>query len=224
MEYGGGQIRPQTEKYFEGFYALQTRCLKQPWKSPNTTPPTHENIINILCTGSLLAELFIRASWLCWWSCGFSLQLVDGVLQLEYRCPGGFYGTLSSWLHMNDQEWHSILVKETDTSIHLLVDSTGNDSLVLPENCRGLRPKRDLFLGGLVLLHSLPNVSQGFEGCLDAVTINGEELELLAQGKKVAGLLERQALTQCCFHSDDCSRNPCLNGGKCSQSHGKGKG
>nr|KAF6446705.1 FAT atypical cadherin 2 [Rousettus aegyptiacus] len=151
-----------------------------------------------------------------------SLKLVDGVLQLEYRCPGGFYGTLSSWLHVNDQEWHSILVKETDTSIHLLVDSTGNNSLVLPENCRSLRPQRDLFLGGLVLLHSLPNVSQGFEGCLDAVMINGEAVELLAQGKKAAGLLERQALTQCCFHGDDCSQNPCLNGGKCSRAHGKG--
>ncbi|XP_036735003.2 protocadherin Fat 2 [Manis pentadactyla] len=151
-----------------------------------------------------------------------SLKLVDGVLQLEYRCPGGFYGNLSSWLHVNDQEWHSILVEETDTSIHLVVDSAGNTSLVLPENCRGLRPKRDLFLGGLVLLHSSPNVSQGFEGCLDEVVINGEALELLVHGKKAAGLSERQALTQCCLHSESCSQNPCLNGGRCSQSHRAG--
>lgn len=154
---------------------------------------------------------------------GFSLQLVDGVLELEYRCPGGFYGTLSSWLHVNDREWHSVLVKETDTSIRLLVDSSGNGSLVLPEKCQGLRPERDLFLGGLVLSHSPPNVSQGFEGCLDAFTINGEALELLAHGKKAVGLLERQALTQCCVHSKDCSQNPCINGGKCSQVHGTGK-
>lgn len=125
---------------------------------------------------------------------------------------------------MNDQEWHSILVKETATSIRLMVDGTGNDSLVLPENCQGLRPERDLFLGGLVLSHSPPNVSQGFEGCLDAVMLNGEALELLAHGRKAAGLLERQALTQCCFPSDDCSRKPCLNGGTCSEAHGKGKG
>ncbi|XP_019482771.1 PREDICTED: protocadherin Fat 2 [Hipposideros armiger] len=150
-----------------------------------------------------------------------ALKLVNGVLQLEYRCPGGFYGTLSSRLHVDDQEWHSILLKETDTSLLLLVDSAGNGSLVLPETCQGLRPERDLFLGGLVLSHSPPNVSQGFEGCLDAITINGEALELLAHGRKAAGLLERQALTQCCFHSDECSQNPCLNGGKCSQAHGK---
>lgn len=155
---------------------------------------------------------------------GFPLQLVDGALQLEHRCPGGFYGTLSSWLHVNDQEWHSVLVKEMDTSIRLLVDGLGNDSLVLPENCRSPRPQRDLFLGGLVLSRSPPNVSQGFEGCLDAVLINGEALELLARGEKAAGLLERQALTQCCSHGKHCSQNPCLNGGTCSQAHGTGKG
>ncbi|XP_045856204.1 protocadherin Fat 2 isoform X2 [Meles meles] len=151
-----------------------------------------------------------------------SLKLADGVLQLEYHCPGGFYGNLSSWVHVNDQEWHSIVVEEIDTSIRLLVDSSGNASLVLPENCQGLRPEGDLFLGGLVLLHSSPVVSQGFEGCLDAVVINGETLELLVHGKKSSGLQERQALTQCCSHRDDCSQNPCLNGGKCSQTRGAG--
>lgn len=155
---------------------------------------------------------------------GLSLQLVDGVLQLEYRCPGGFYGNLSSWLHVNDQEWHSVVVEETDTSLRLLVDRSSDTSLMLPKNCRGLRPEGDLFLGGLVLLSSSPNVSQGFEGCLDAVVVNGEALELLVHGKKASGLLERQALTQCCVHSDDCSQNPCLNGGRCSQTRGAGKG
>ncbi|XP_036704320.1 protocadherin Fat 2 isoform X3 [Balaenoptera musculus] len=151
-----------------------------------------------------------------------SLKLVDGVLQLEYHCPGGFYRNLSSRSRVNDQEWHSVLVEETDTSVHLSVDSAANTSLALPENCWSLRPERDLFLGGLVLLHSFPNVSQGFEGCLDAVMINGEALELLAHGKKVAGMLERRALTQCCLHSDQCSQNPCLNGGECSQTRGAG--
>ncbi|KAF6081115.1 FAT atypical cadherin 2 [Phyllostomus discolor] len=151
-----------------------------------------------------------------------SLKLVDGALQLEYHCPGGFSANLSSSLHVNDQEWHSVLVKETDTSIRLLVDSSGNGSLVLPENCQGLRPGRDLFLGGLVLSPSPANVSHGFEGCLDAVMINGEALELLARGRKAAGLLERQALTQCCLRSEDCSQSPCLNGGTCLGTHRTG--
>ncbi|XP_037657979.1 protocadherin Fat 2 [Choloepus didactylus] len=149
------------------------------------------------------------------------LKLADGVPQLEYHCPGGFYGNLSSQRHVNDQEWHSILV-ETATSIRLLVDGTGNASLTLPENCRSLKSERALLLGGLVLSHFSPSVSQGFKGCLDAVVVNGEALELLGHGRKVAGLLETQALSQCCLHSDDCSQNPCLNGGECSQTHGTG--
>jgi protocadherin Fat 1/2/3 len=151
------------------------------------------------------------------------LQLVSGVPQLEYRCPHGFYGNLSSQHHVNDQEWHSVLLKETDTSVHLLVDSTENTSLAVPENCRGLRPDRYLLLGGLVPLHSSSNVSQGFNGCLDVVMVNGERLELLGHSKTTVGLLERQALGQCCQHSDDCSQNPCLNGGRCSQAPGAGK-
>uniref|UniRef100_A0A8C0ZPK4 Protocadherin Fat 2 n=1 Tax=Castor canadensis TaxID=51338 RepID=A0A8C0ZPK4_CASCN len=151
-----------------------------------------------------------------------SLKLVSGVPQLEYRCPHGFYGNLSSQHHVNDQEWHSVLLKETDTSVHLLVDSTENTSLAVPENCRGLRPDRYLLLGGLVPLHSSSNVSQGFNGCLDVVMVNGERLELLGHSKTTVGLLERQALGQCCQHSDDCSQNPCLNGGRCSQAPGAG--
>ncbi|KAG3265442.1 FAT atypical cadherin 2 [Ictidomys tridecemlineatus] len=148
-----------------------------------------------------------------------SLKLANGVPQLEYRCPGGFYGNLSSQHHVNDQEWHYILVEESDTSLRLLVDSTGITSLVIPEKCQGVRPERRLLLGGLVLSHSSSNVSQGFEGCLDAVVVNGEEVDPLAHGKKTAGLLESQAVTQCCLQSDDCSHNPCLNGGRCSQTH-----
>ncbi|XP_069340449.1 protocadherin Fat 2 [Eulemur rufifrons] len=151
-----------------------------------------------------------------------SLKLAKGVPQLEYHCSGGYYGNLSSRRHVNDQEWHSILVEQMDTSIRLLVDSVGDAFLVVPENCWSPRPERHLLLGGLVLSPSSSNVSQGFEGCLDAVLVNGEALELLSQGKTAAGLLETQALTQCCLHSDDCIQNPCLNGGKCSQAPGAG--
>uniref|UniRef100_H0XDR7 Protocadherin Fat 2 n=1 Tax=Otolemur garnettii TaxID=30611 RepID=H0XDR7_OTOGA len=151
-----------------------------------------------------------------------SLKLVNGVPQLEYHCSGGYYGNLSSQRPVNDQKWHSILVEQMDTSIRLLVDSMGDASLAVPGNCQSPRSERHLLLGGLILLPSSSNVSQGFDGCLDAVLVNGEALELLAHGKTVAGLLETQALAQCCLHSDDCSQNPCLNGGICSQTPGAG--
>ncbi|XP_006893802.1 PREDICTED: protocadherin Fat 2 [Elephantulus edwardii] len=151
-----------------------------------------------------------------------SLRLLGGVLHLEYRCPGGFLGNLSSQRHVNDGKWHPVLLEKTATSAGLRVDGAGNSSLVLPENCRGLGLKRDLFLGGFVLSHSSQNVSQGFEGCLDAVTVNREALELLVHGRKVAHLLEKQALTQCCPLTDGCSWDLCLKGGNCSQTRGAG--
>uniref|UniRef100_A0A5F9DQ49 FAT atypical cadherin 2 n=1 Tax=Oryctolagus cuniculus TaxID=9986 RepID=A0A5F9DQ49_RABIT len=149
-----------------------------------------------------------------------SLKLADGVPQLEHRCPGGVHGNLPAQHRVNDYEWHSVLVEETAASIQLLVDGVGNSSLLVPENCRGLRPERHLLLGGLVLAHPSSNVSQGFEGCMDAIVVNGEEL--LIPGRKAAGLLEERALTHCCLPRDDCHHSPCLNGGKCSQTPGAG--
>lgn len=151
------------------------------------------------------------------------LQLANGFLQLDYSCPGGFYGNLSSRHPVNDGQWHSMLLEEKDTSVHLLVDTTDNTSLIIPEECRGLRTDRHLLLGGLVPSNPPSNVSLGFEGCLDAVTVNGERLELLGHGKKMLGWLERQALTQCCWPGTACSQNPCLNGGSCSPALGSGK-
>uniref|UniRef100_A0A8C5P376 Protocadherin Fat 2 n=1 Tax=Jaculus jaculus TaxID=51337 RepID=A0A8C5P376_JACJA len=153
-----------------------------------------------------------------------ALKLASGVPQLEYRCADGFYGNLSSRQPVNDREWHSILLEETETFIRLWVDGTGSSSLVVPEHCRRPpSPERRLLLGGLVPSRPASNVSLGFEGCLDAVVVNGEKLELLGQqGKKAVGLLERQALGQCCWPSAGCSRNPCLNGGSCSQVPGAG--
>jgi protocadherin Fat 1/2/3 len=149
-------------------------------------------------------------------------QLANGFLHLEYRCPGGFYGNLSSHRPVNDGQWHSMLLEERDTSVHLLVDITDNTSLVIPEECQGLRTERHLLLGGLVPSNPSSNVSLGFEGCLDAVVVNSERLELLGHRKKMAGYLETWALSQCCWPGTTCSQNPCLNGGSCSPALGSG--
>uniref|UniRef100_A0A8C6QNB5 FAT atypical cadherin 2 n=1 Tax=Nannospalax galili TaxID=1026970 RepID=A0A8C6QNB5_NANGA len=145
-----------------------------------------------------------------------SLKLANGFLWLEYHCAGGFYRNFSTLRPVNDGKWHFTLLEETDTSVHLLVDNMDNTSLILPEGCRDRTMERRLLLGGLVPSHPPSNVSLGFEGCLDAVVVNGERLELLGLGEKAVDLLERQALSQCCWPSTACSQNPCLNGGSCA--------
>lgn len=151
-----------------------------------------------------------------------SLQLANGFPHLEYRCPGGFYVNLSSHHPVNDGHWHFMLLEERDTSVHLLIDITDNASLVIPEECQGLKTERHLLLGGLVPSNPSSNVSLGFEGCLDAVVVNGERLELLGHGKKMMGRLEMWAVSQCCWPGTACSQNPCLNGGSCSPALGSG--
>ncbi|XP_048189851.1 protocadherin Fat 2 [Perognathus longimembris pacificus] len=148
-----------------------------------------------------------------------SLKLAGGVPQLEYRCPGGFYGNLSSGSPVNDGRWHSLRLDVTDSWVRLLADSSGNTSLRIPGNCQGLGPEeRRLVLGGgLGPPHASSGVAQGFRGCLDGVVVDGEGLELVGRAARTAaGVLERRALSRCCPHGDVCSPDPCLNGGTCS--------
>ncbi|KAM4826977.1 protocadherin Fat 2 [Thomomys bottae] len=153
-----------------------------------------------------------------------SLKLARGVPQLEYRCLGGFYGNLSSRSPVNDGEWHSIQLEWTDSWVRLATDSSGNASLTIPENCGGLGPReRHLILGDLLVRsHAPSSVAQGFQGCLDGLVVNDQELELLGHVEGMAGMLDRQALSQCCPSSDACSPSPCLNGGTCTQAPGTG--
>ncbi|XP_042544933.1 protocadherin Fat 2 [Dipodomys spectabilis] len=157
-------------------------------------------------------------------SASISLKLARGVPQLEYRCPGGFYGNLSSRIPVDDGEWHSLGLELTDAWVRLLTDSSGKASLIIPENCRGLGPEERLLIlgGGPVPSHTSPNVTQGFQGCLDGLVVNGKGLELVGHAERTAGVLEREALSPCCPRSDACSPDPCLNGGTCSQVPGTG--
>ncbi|XP_043843520.1 protocadherin Fat 2 isoform X3 [Dromiciops gliroides] len=156
------------------------------------------------------------------WSTVAFLQLTDGMPHLEYHCPGDFQGNLSSTYFVSDQEWHLVLLVVTGTFIRLQIDDKGNASTVLPEHCRNPWAGGDLFLGGHIGSHLPQQTSRAFRGCMKDVTVNGEDLELLSSNQKRAGFLKGVALTQCCSQSSECSQNPCLNGGQCSETSREG--
>uniref|UniRef100_F6UD14 FAT atypical cadherin 2 n=1 Tax=Monodelphis domestica TaxID=13616 RepID=F6UD14_MONDO len=144
----------------------------------------------------------------------------DCLMPRCYSSTGGFQGNLSSMYFVSDQEWHLVLLVVTGASIRLLIDGKGNASTVLPEHCWSPQFGGDLFLGGRIRPHLLQQTSRAFRGCVNDITVNGEELELLSnKQKKGAGFLKAKALTQCCPQSSVCMQNPCLNGGQCSETY-----
>ncbi|XP_053156770.1 protocadherin Fat 2 isoform X2 [Hemicordylus capensis] len=145
------------------------------------------------------------------------LQLVNGRLHLEYRCRSGFSGNFSSNYSVNDRAWHSVLLEVKSNSIHLLVDGLANASVQLPEACSVSHSRRDLLIGGFVQHHQAQKITSGFQGCLDAITVDERDVVILPKEKRSRGLVEEAGIRQCCPHTGACSSSPCLNDGLCTE-------
>ncbi|XP_028574146.2 protocadherin Fat 2 [Podarcis muralis] len=150
------------------------------------------------------------------------LQLANGVPRLGYRCRSGFSGNLSSSQFVGDGKWHSVFLEVKGNSIRLLVDSLGNASLQLPEACNPSHSRRDLLIGGFVQHHQAQRVTDGFRGCLDAMTLDGRDLVAIPKEKRSRGVVEEAGVRQCCPHTGACRSNPCLNDGLCIEIQGGG--
>lgn len=76
---------------------------------------------------------------------------------------------------------------------------------VQPPNSRSLTDKKG------------PRVLDGFQGCLDSVVLNNNELPLQNKRSRyaeVVGLTELKL--GCVLYPDACEKGPCLNGGSCT--------
>ncbi|NXA17585.1 FAT2 protein, partial [Ibidorhyncha struthersii] len=151
-----------------------------------------------------------------------TLEMVNGVPQLGYSCPGNYTGNLSSSRFVSDGEWHSVFLEVKNMSVRLLIDGLGNVSLQLPVTCSISQGRRDLLFGGLRQPHQSQRVTRGFRGCLDVVAINGREVVLLPGKGQSKEVMEEVGIKQCCSPTGACSSNPCLNNGMCSETHGGG--
>lgn len=149
---------------------------------------------------------------------------MDGRLQYQFDCGSGQAAVSVHSIQVNDGQWHTVWLAVEGTCAKLVLDRVHSASGIAPGDGCSLHLRDAVFLGGHAQLlglrprRSLP--SGGLRGCIDSVLVNGRPLSLTRQPPSGAALVEDMVgvLPGCAMFSvEDCSNNPCLNGGSCSQ-------
>ncbi|XP_068174232.1 protocadherin Fat 3-like [Antennarius striatus] len=167
------------------------------------------------------------------------LKLEEGKLWFQQTCglvSGGgeeFPDTLGiSGRVVNDGSWHTVALELSQNFSSLALDDSYIERRRGSSFIRTLAPDRTIYFGALVQ-HPNPHtfmdsqkglqVFEGFQGCLDSVMLNNNELPL--QNKRslyaeVVGLTEIKL--GCILFPDACLRQPCRNGATCAGLHSGG--
>uniref|UniRef100_A0A668ABE9 FAT atypical cadherin 3a n=1 Tax=Myripristis murdjan TaxID=586833 RepID=A0A668ABE9_9TELE len=159
------------------------------------------------------------------------LKLEEGKLWFQLVCsPGGNSdspGMLGiSGRRINDGSWHTVALELNRNFTSLALDDSYVERRHGPPRIEPLAPDRTIYFGALVqppnprsLTDSQrdPQVLEGFQGCLDSIMLNNNELPL--QNKRshyaeVVGLTELKL--GCILYPDGCLRQPCHNGATCT--------
>lgn len=112
---------------------------------------------------------------------------------------------------VNDGALHSIMLEVTRSAVKFHVDGVDTEQALPP--CTG--KMSHLIVGGLIQEDDL--VSQGFQGCMDDISINGQTVESLGPA------LYQKGIEPCCDSTQACSQEPCPSGRMCVEmAHGGG--
>ncbi|XP_040201060.1 protocadherin Fat 2 [Rana temporaria] len=133
------------------------------------------------------------------------LELDNGYLQYKYQCQGIMTKNLLLETMVNDGTLHSIILEVTAKFAKFHVDSIESE-LPLPD-CSG--HSSHLFIGALI--QESDYVSQGFQGCLDDISINGQAVESLGRS------IQQKGTSPCCDHTHACRHNPCPSERMCAE-------
>ncbi|XP_029421607.1 protocadherin Fat 3 isoform X4 [Nannospalax galili] len=153
------------------------------------------------------------------------LKILDGKLWFQLDCGSG-PGILGiSGRAVNDGSWHSVFLELNRNFTSLALDDSYVERRRAPLYFQTLSPDSSIFFGALVQADNVRSLTDtrvtqvlgGFQGCLDSVVLNHNELPL--QNKRssfaeVVGLTELKL--GCVLYPDACQRSPCLHGGSCS--------
>ncbi|XP_051891479.1 protocadherin Fat 1a isoform X7 [Pristis pectinata] len=151
------------------------------------------------------------------------LEINNGRLQYKFDCGSG-PGTVSvQSIQVNDGEWHSVSLEVDGNYARLVLDRVHTAAGTAPGTLRTLNLDNFLYFGGHIrqqrTKHSRnPQVSNGFRGCLESVTLNGQELPLNSKPRVYAVMEESVEMSSGCslMLAEGCSSSPCLNSGTCS--------
>ncbi|XP_058884470.1 protocadherin Fat 3-like isoform X3 [Acipenser ruthenus] len=153
------------------------------------------------------------------------LKIEDGKLWFQLDC-GNSPGILGiSGRAVNDGNWHSVFLELNRNFTSLSLDDSYVERRRAPFHFQPLGVDGSIYFGAQVqppnarslIDKKSPQVLGGFQGCLDSVVLNNNELPL--QNKRthyaeVVGLTELKL--GCVLYPDACERNPCKNGGSCT--------
>ncbi|XP_019958668.2 protocadherin Fat 1a isoform X1 [Paralichthys olivaceus] len=153
------------------------------------------------------------------------LEIVNGRLQYKFDCGSGPGLVSVHSAQVNDGEWHTISLEVDGNYAKLMLDRVHAASGTAPGTLRTLNLDNSIYFGGHVRQltssrhgRSLP-VTNGFRGCMEALSLNGLELPLNTKAHRAHAVLEDivDVAPGCALApAESCSSNPCTNGGSCT--------
>ncbi|KAF6720859.1 Protocadherin Fat 3 [Oryzias melastigma] len=159
------------------------------------------------------------------------LKLVEGKLWFQLACGLGAGGSSPDTLglsghRINDGNWHTVALEMNRNFSRLALDNSFIEQRHAPSLMQTHFQERTIYLGALVqpsnsrsLVDSQRDlrVHDGFQGCLDLVTLNNNELPLQSKRSLYAEVVELTELKLgCVLYPDPCLHQPCHNGATCN--------
>ncbi|XP_029629523.1 protocadherin Fat 3a isoform X1 [Salmo trutta] len=153
------------------------------------------------------------------------LKLEEGKLWFQLDC-GNSPGMLGiSGRPINDGNWHTVTLELNRNFTSLSLDDSYVERRRGPPSFQPLGADGSIYFGAQVQppnSRSLtdkkgPRVTDGFQGCLDSVMLNNNELPLQNKRSRyaeVVGLTELKL--GCVLYPDACLKQPCLHGATCT--------
>ena len=136
-----------------------------------------------------------------------SLALVDRSLQFSYSLGAGV-STVTSLGQLELNAWYTIVVTIEGGNATLSID--GQLPAVARPHFTILNVRTNVWLGGynnFMNISSLTGTSQGFNGSVSLLEINGRSVDLILDAEFGYGVTQSETST--------CAGNPCFNGGQC---------